>query len=135
VALKSRLPARPRAPFAAVEQSTSAGSITIPNRPQQSVTVSVTTEDNQVGFAYLLPGQSSADIELRGIGSPSTVDNNDFSLLAEGWETAEAPYVSIGEHVEDIPVLPTASAGAKAATAGSRAARDKAAGPSPPSPG
>jgi hypothetical protein len=79
------------------------GSVIFTNLPDRSFNVIATASENRID---ILPTNAIGDTIIltpRGIGNPSKIDNNDFSLGdAAGWEIGTAP-VSIIPHVESYP--------------------------------
>ncbi len=56
------------------------------NLPSRTVIIEAMTAANEFGSAALIGGMDSAvTIEVRGIGDPSDIDNNDFSQGLSGW--------------------------------------------------
>ncbi len=56
------------------------------NLPPRTVIIEATTAANEFGSAALIGGMDSeVTIEVRGIGDPSGIDNNDFSQGLSGW--------------------------------------------------
>lgn len=84
------------------ESTTSTGTAVFGNLPARTVLVKATASGNRLGTVGLFAGDGYTRVRLLGFGTPSTVDNNDFSQGTAGWNIGTAPVV-IGPHVEGIP--------------------------------
>lgn len=77
------------------------GTALLANLPRRTILVEARSADDAVGSAALVGGVDAAvTVRIRGLGQPSTIQNNDLSRgTAEGFDTGAAP-VQIVPHVE-----------------------------------
>ncbi len=86
------------------QTQTDSGVAEVPNLPFRTVLIEVASTDNRRGYASVIGAEPLSTVTLREIGTPSSVDNNDFSKGAQGWDINLSP-VDIVPHVEDIAPL------------------------------
>ncbi len=70
------------------------------NLPNRSYNIVAQASGNRFATQPTSVFDGTAVLRLRGIGTPSTVDNNDFSQGLDGWDIGTAP-VSLVPHIED----------------------------------
>lgn len=85
--------------FAQAETMT--GSVIFQNIPNRTILIQAAAGKNLFGFIGIIGSQSYVQLRMMGINSPSSINNNDFSLGAEGWDTGTAP-VQILPHNEAV---------------------------------
>jgi hypothetical protein len=103
------------------EATTTTGELVFTNVPSRTVLVKATASGNRLGTVGLYAGDGAVQVRLLGFGTPSPVQNNDFSQGTDGWEIGNAP-VWIVEHEEGIPGQAGVAAGPQVAAA--RGVRD-----------
>jgi hypothetical protein len=84
-----------------VEATTTTGSITFQNMPSRTILIKAKGINNETGTAGVIGTSGGVTVKMLGFKTPSTIDNNDFSLGTAGWDTGTAP-VSIVAHQEVI---------------------------------
>ena len=90
------------------EAATSTGTVVFPDMPARTILLQAKGSGNEFGTAGVIGTQGLVVIKMLGFGSPSSVDNNDFSQGLAGWDLGTAP-VSIVPHVENVPGFPAAA--------------------------
>jgi FAD dependent oxidoreductase/EGF domain/Calcium-binding EGF domain/Complement Clr-like EGF-like/S-layer homology domain len=84
-------------------KTTSSGAVVFENLPPRTIIFTALGEGKEAGSGADNPGLSnSITITLLGFNIPSDINNNDFAVDLEGWETALANEVSIVPHEENV---------------------------------
>ena len=73
------------------------GRATFSNIPDRTILFGAMDENNNIDSVGALGSSGHVRLVIRGFNEVSTVDNNDFSLGLEGWNTGDAP-VTLREH-------------------------------------
>jgi hypothetical protein len=79
--------------------TTVAGSFSVPNVPNRTIFVTARGTQNRLAWVTTVGAAGAITLNLKAIGTPSAIDNNDFSLGLSGWNTGTAP-VALVTHVE-----------------------------------
>lgn len=74
------------------------------NVPPFTIETVALAPDGSFGSRITTGNQGAIVVQVTGIGPPSAIDNNDFSLGSDGWDIGNAP-VDIIPHSEDPPAF------------------------------
>jgi hypothetical protein len=95
------------------------GSVTFQHVPNSTLLADAVAPGNVRGSEGGTPFDGDMVVRMSGIGTVSSVDNNDFSKGTDGWNVGTAP-VQVGDHVEGEP--PSDEGGEEFAVAAKEAA-------------
>lgn len=84
------------------QKQTSTGSVQFENVPSRTIFLSALSSGNQSALTGVVGDVGFTQITVLGFQPPSQIDNNDFSLGLDGWQTTSTS-VEIGAHDEGIP--------------------------------
>jgi len=80
------------------------GQVPFQNVPPFTIEAVALAADGAFGSRITTGNQGTIVVQVTGIGPPSTIDNNDFSLGTDGWDIGTAP-VDIIPHSEEPPAF------------------------------
>ncbi len=84
------------------QKQTSTGSVQFENLPSRTIFLNALAGGNQSALTGVVGDVGFAQITILGFQPPSLIDNNDFSLGLDGWETTSTS-VEISAHDEGVP--------------------------------
>ena len=71
--------------------TSSGGSVFFNNLPNWTVILEASASGNRIASVATNGGAGFAQLRLRSFSTPSTIDNDDFSLGTAGWDIGSAP--------------------------------------------
>jgi hypothetical protein len=99
-----------------VSGSTDSGTVTFEHVPDRTVLVAASADNNISGASGGTGNEGTLSVTMTGLGEPSEVENNDFSLGTDGWNIGSEP-VSIVDHTEEAGPAATGAVSSQHATA------------------